>query len=371
MGFKCGIVGLPNIGKSTLFNALTQTISAQAENYPFCTIEPNIGIVSVPDNRLIELAKIAGSKEIMPTKLTFVDIAGLVKGASRGEGLGNKFLANIREVDAILHVVRCFEDTDITHVDNTIDTIRDIETINTELILSDYESIEKRIDNIRKKARNGDKEAGEIQPIMELVFKALSDGQPARSIIKDIEAKDKTALKIYNSLQLITSKPVLYVCNTNEEDAVSGNEHTKKVFEYAKANGNEAVIISAKIECEIAELPTEEERQEFLSAIGLSQTGLSTVIQEGYKILNLITFFTVGPKETHAWTVEKGSLAPQGAGVIHSDFEKGFIRAETISYNDYIECKSEAAAREKGKLRIEGKTYQIQDGDIFHFLFNT
>lgn len=369
MGLKCGIVGLPNVGKSTLFNALTQTIQAECANYPFCTIEPNSGIVSVPDERLVKLAEVAKSKELLPTKLEFVDIAGLVKGASKGEGLGNQFLANIREVDAIIHVVRCFEDGNIIHVENNVDPIRDIEIINTELMLADMESLQKRLPLQEKKAKSGDKEAVIMSEIIKLVLSSLENGKPALSV-KPSKA-DVEKLRVFNMLQLLTSKPVLYVCNVDEESCANGNELSKRVFDYAKNEGNVATVISAKIEQEIASLSDETEKKEFLETLGITETGLSKIIKEGYKLLNLITFFTIGPKEAHAWTVEKGAKAPEAAGVIHSDFQKGFIRAEAISTEDYIKFGGEAGARENGKLRTEGKDYIVEDGDIFHFLFNT
>jgi GTP-binding protein YchF len=363
MGFKCGIVGLPNVGKSTLFNALTQTIAAQAANYPFCTIDPNFGIVAVPDERVNVLAKIAGSAKIIPTQIEIVDIAGLVRGASKGEGLGNKFLSHIREVDAIIHVLRCFEDSNITHVENNISPIRDAEIIETELVLADLESIEKRLPNTEKKAKSGDKESAEILPIMKEVYKCLSDGFPARSIVNADNVKQ------IKSLSLITSKAVLYVCNVNENEAAIGNDYTKEIA--AKAAKEEApmVIISAKIEEEISGLDNAD-RIEFLKDLGLNETGLDKIIHTGYKILNLETFFTIGPKEAHAWTIRKGVSAPQAAGEIHTDFEKGFIRAETISYADFVQYNGEQGCKEAGKMRLEGKEYIVQDGDIMHFRFN-
>ncbi|MCQ2914025.1 MAG: redox-regulated ATPase YchF [Alphaproteobacteria bacterium] len=366
MGFNCGIVGLPNVGKSTLFNALTATQAAQAANYPFCTIEPNVGRVAVPDPRLEVLSQLSSSKQTIYTQLEFVDIAGLVKGASRGEGLGNQFLASIREVDAIVHVLRCFEDSDITHVEGSIDPVRDAETIETELMLADLDSLERRIVPFEKKARSGEKEGKDMVAVMQPVLDALRNGKPARTVKFDDEEK----LKIYNSLFLLTSKPVLYVCNVDEASAATGNEFSKRVFEMAAKQGNEAVVISAAIEAEVALLENAEEQKEFLETLGLEETGLNRVIKAGYKLLKLKTYFTTGPKESKAWTIKDGFTAPQAAGVIHSDFEKGFIRAEIISYEDFVECKSEAKARELGKLRSEGKTYIMQDGDICHFLFN-
>lgn len=363
MGFKCGIVGLPNVGKSTLFNALTQTIAAQSANYPFCTIEPNFGIVAVPDERLDMLAKIAGSAKIIPTQIEIVDIAGLVRGASRGEGLGNKFLSHIREVDAIIHVLRCFEDGNITHVENNVSPLRDAEIIEMELILSDLDSVEKRIPNFEKKSRSGDKESIEILPVLKKLFQCLSDGAPARSIINfDNE-------KIIKGLNLITSKPILYVCNVGENDAAQGNEYSELIKSKAAEEKAPFVIISAKIEEEIATL-NPQDRLEFLKEIGLSETGLDKIIRNGYSLLGLDTFFTIGPKEAHAWTVKKKSLAPQAAGVIHTDFEKGFIRAETIAFKDFVQYNGESGCKEAGKLRLEGKDYIVQDGDILHFRFN-
>lgn len=365
MGFQCGIVGLPNVGKSTLFNALTQTAAAEAANYPFCTIEPNTGRVNVPDTRLNELAKVAGSKAILPTQLEFVDIAGLVKGASKGEGLGNQFLSHIREVDAIVHVLRCFEDGNITHVEGSVDPLRDAEIIETELTLSDLESLERRIPALEKKAKGQDKEARIDLELMKQVYELLADGQPARKF--DVAPDQR---KRFQMLQLITAKPVLYVCNVSEDEATTGNQYTEIVKKKADAENAECVIISAKIEEEIAALGSDEEKKEFLEAIGLEETGLARVIHAGYQLLDLITFFTVGPKEAHAWTVRKPAFAPQAAGVIHTDFEKGFIRAETIAYNDYVICKGEVGAKEAGKLRLEGKEYLVADGDVMHFRFN-
>jgi len=369
MGFNCGIVGLPNVGKSTLFNALTATAAAQAANYPFCTIEPNIGIVAVPDERLDKLAALASSAKIVPTQLEFVDIAGLVRGASKGEGLGNQFLANIREVDAVVHVVRCFESGDVTHVEGSVDPIRDIETVDTELMLADLESLEKRLGNTQKKAKTGEKEAAEQLAVMEPVVEALRAGKPARSVSAAVtNSPDKK--KIFDQLQLLTSKPVLYVANVDEKDAAKGNTLSEKVAARAKAEKTECVVIAAAIESEVALLESAEEKKEFLASLGLDEPGLNKIIRAGYRLLNLLTFFTAGPKESKAWTVRKGSFAPQAAGVIHTDFERGFIKADTISYNDYIACKGEASAREAGKLRQEGKDYVVQDGDVFHFKFN-
>ena len=367
MGFNCGIVGLPNVGKSTLFNALTATAAAQAANYPFCTIEPNVGRVEVPDARLEKLSTAANSAKIIPTQLEFVDIAGLVRGAARGEGLGNKFLAHIREVDAIIHVLRCFEGGDITHVEGSVDPIRDAETVETELMLADLDSLEKRIVNMQKRAKSGDKEAQEQLEVMEPTVAALRDGQPARTLLPIFSPAKR---EIFRQLQLVTSKPVLYVANVGEEDAVIGNVLSEKVMAKAKAEGTEAVIITAAIEAEVAVLESAEEKKEFLSSLGLEEPGLNKIIRAGYRRLDLLTFFTVGPKETRAWTVRRGSSAPQAAGAIHTDFERGFIRAETIAYEDFIAFKGEAGARDAGKLRQEGKDYIVQDGDVFHFKFN-
>ncbi len=365
MGFKCGIVGLPNVGKSTLFNALTQTAAAQAANYPFCTIEPNVGDVAVPDARLDKLAEIAKSAQIVPTRITFVDIAGLVRGASKGEGLGNQFLANIREVDAIVHVLRCFEDGDVTHVENRIDPVSDAETVETELMLSDLESLEKRIKPIEKKAHAGEKEAKEQLALMMKAVELLREGKPARQAELSHEQQEP-----YRQLQLLTSKPVLYACNVDEGSAASGNDFSRRVQEMAKKQHAGAIVISARIEEEVAQLDATE-RAEFLSSLGLEEPGLNRLIREGYDLLGLITFFTAGPKESKAWTVTKGSRAPQAAGVIHTDFEHGFIRAETIKYEDYVACGGEAGARETGKFKLEGKEYVVQDGDVMHFRFNT
>ena len=365
MGFKCGIVGLPNVGKSTLFNALTQTAAAQAANYPFCTIEPNVGDVAVPDPRLDALAAIAGSQQIIPTRITFVDIAGIVRGASKGEGLGNQFLANIREVDAIAHVVRCFEDSDITHVEGKVDPIADIETIETELMLADLDSLEKRVGALEKKARSGDKEAKESLDLVQRCLTLLQDGKPARLVERKIEEE-----KAFQMLNLLTAKPVLYVCNVEEASAHDGNGFSAKVFERAKQEGAKAVVVSVKIESEIAVLPPED-MKDYLDAVGLDEPGLNRVIRAGYELLQLLTYFTVGPKEARAWTITRGTKAPAAAGVIHTDFEKGFIRAETIAFDDYVACKGEAGARDAGKFRLEGKDYTVADGDVMHFRFNT
>ena len=366
MGFKCGIVGLPNVGKSTLFNALTQTAAAQAANYPFCTIEPNVGDVAVPDERLETLAGIAASKEIIPTRLTFVDIAGLVRGASKGEGLGNQFLANIRECDAIAHVVRCFEDDDITHVEGKIAPLADIETIETELMLADLDSLEKRVPALEKKARTGgDKDAKELLDLMIRCLVLLREGKPAR--VAEVKPEER---RTFTQLGLLSSKPVLYVCNVEEASADKGNSFSAAVEDRAKAEGAVAVVVSARIESEIAVMPGEEQA-DYLEAVGLTEPGLNRVIRAGYSLLNLITYFTVGPKEARAWTVAQGTKGPQAAGVIHTDFEKGYIRAETIAYGDYVAGKGEAGAREAGKFRLEGKDYVVADGDVLHFRFAT
>jgi GTP-binding protein YchF len=368
MGFKCGIVGLPNVGKSTLFNALTQTAAAQAANYPFCTIDPNVGEVAVPDLRLDALAKLAKSAQIVPTRLTFVDIAGLVRGASKGEGLGNQFLANIREVDAIAHVVRCFEDSDVTHVEGRIDPVADIETIETELMLADLDSLERRVDALEKRTRGTGADAKEAKETLELINRSLAllrEGKPARLIVRKPEEE-----KLFQSLGLLTSKPVLYVCNVEEESAATGNESSRKVEARAKEEGAAAVTISAKIESEIAVLAPAE-RADYLDAIGLKEPGLDRLIRAGYALLDLVTYFTAGPKEARAWTVTRGTRGPQAAGVIHTDFERGFIRAETIGYDDYVTYGGEAGAREAGKLRLEGKEYVVADGDVMHFRFAT
>jgi len=364
MGFKCGIVGLPNVGKSTLFNALTETATAEAANYPFCTIEPNTGIVAVPDKRLKKLSELANSQKVIPAQMQFVDIAGLVSGASKGEGLGNKFLSHIREVDAIIHVLRCFEDTEITHVENTIDPLRDSEIIETELMLADLDSLDKQIQNLSKKAKSNDPDAKKDLALMQNLHVLLSDGKPIRSADFD---KDK--LKKIKTFNLLTSKPVLYVCNVSEEDAVLGNKFSKIIFDKAIQENCVSVIISGAIESEIA-LLNDEEKNEFLADLNLKESGLNRLIRKGFDLLGLLTFFTVGPKEARAWTLKKDSTAPEAAGAIHTDFQKGFIRAETISYDDYLNYKSEQAVKDSGRMRVEGSDYVVQDGDIFHFRFN-
>ena len=364
MGFKMGIIGLPNVGKSTLFNALTKTAAAQAENFPFCTIEPNVGEVAVPDVRLFKLSKIAGSEKTIPTRMTFVDIAGLVKGASKGEGLGNKFLANIREVDAVAHVLRCFNDDEVSHVDGHIDPISDAETVETELMLADIESIEQRLNGMARKIRGGDKEAIHQERLLKDALCLLEDGQPARTM-----QIDHVDLRAWKNLQLLTAKPTLYVCNVGEDEILEGNLLSERVLRLAEGQGAGSVVISAKIEEEISQLDTEEADM-FLREMGLAEPGLDRLITAGYALLQLETYFTAGPKETRAWTIQKGINAPKAAGVIHGDFERGFIRAETISYCDYIFHSGEQGAKEAGKMRVEGKSYVVQDGDVLHFLFN-
>lgn len=364
MGFKCGIVGLPNVGKSTLFNALTKTANAQAANYPFCTIEPNVGDVAVPESRLDKIAKIGGSAQIIPARMNFVDIAGLVKGASKGEGMGNKFLANIRETDAVVYVLRCFEDADITHVDGRIDPMSDFETIETELMLADLESLEKRKPGLEKKLKQKDKEAEQTIRLINMAIEVLEDGKPARTL--EIDEEDAKAWKM---LQLLTSKPVLYVANVDEESAASGNDYSAKVLAHAESEGAQAVVISAQIESEMAVLD-DEEQAEYLGAIGLEEPGLNRLIRAGYDLLGLKTYFTVGPKEARAWTFQQGWTAPKCAGVIHGDFEKGFIKAETTAYEDFVAHNGESGAKEAGKVRQEGKEYLVKDGDIMLFKFN-
>ena len=364
MGFKCGIVGLPNVGKSTLFNALTETSSAEAANYPFCTIEPNSGIVSVPDKRLNLLSNLAKSQKTIPAQMQFVDIAGLVSGASKGEGLGNKFLSHIREVDAIIHVVRCFQNSDITHVDNTINPLRDTETIDTELMLADLESLERQTQNLSKKAKSNDIDAKNDLVLMRKLTEFLSDGIQLR--LANLTDEEKTRIKTFN---LLTSKPVLYACNVSEDDASDGNNLTKNIFNKAKTENCDAIIISGSIESEIAILE-ETEKKEFLKDLNLEESGLNRLIRTGFSLLDLITFFTVGPKETRAWTIKNNSTAPEAAGIIHTDFQKGFIRAETISYEDYLNFKNEQAVKDAGRMRVEGADYIVKDGDVFHFRFN-
>lgn len=365
MGFNCGIVGLPNVGKSTLFNALTATAKAEAANFPFCTIEPNTGRVAVPDPRLDKIAAIGKSAQIVPTQLEFVDIAGLVRGASKGEGLGNQFLANIREVEAICHVLRCFEDGNVVHVESTVDPVRDAETVETELMLADLESLEKRVDPLTKKARGQDKEAAKQLEIVNRCLELLRDGQPARKIeLKDGEGK------AFRMLQLLTAKPVLYVCNVDEGSAATGNALSDRVAEMASAQGAGSVVISAAIEAEVAMLDDPADKKEFLESLGLEETGLARVIRAGYELLGLLTYFTVGPKEARAWTIHKGTKAPQAAAVIHKDFERGFIAAETIAYDDFVALGGEQAAKDAGKMRQEGREYVVKDGDIMLFRFN-
>jgi len=364
MALKVAIVGLPNVGKSTLFNALTQTAAAQAANYPFCTIEPNVGDVAVPEPRLDKLARIAKSKEIIPARINFVDVAGLVRGASKGEGLGNQFLANIRDCDAVAFVARCFEDTDVTHVEGRVDPLDDLDIIETELMLADLESLEKRVVNLEKRAKGGDKESATTLRLANLALAELNAGRPARAA--KVPADDE---KAWRMLQLLTAKPALYVCNVDEGSAERGNALSELVAERARRDNAKSVVISAKIEAEIALLDAGE-RGEFLATLGLSEPGLNRLIREAYALLGLQTYFTAGPKESRAWTIPVGATAPQAAGVIHSDFEKGFIRAETIAYDDYVRLGGEAGARDAGKLRAEGKEYVVRDGDVMNFRFN-
>ena len=365
MGFNCGIIGMPNVGKSTLFNALTKTSQAEAANYPFCTIEPNSGRVAVPDERVTTLGELNGSAKVIPTFLEIVDIAGLVKGASQGEGLGNQFLGHIREVDAVIAMLRCFEGGDVSHVDGSVDPIRDADTVETELLLADLESLERRIEPLERKVKGGDREEKALYDVMVRVLDALRDGAPARTV----ECSSEEA-PLFKELSLLTAKPVLYVCNVDEEDAANGNVHSAKVAERAAAEGSQSVVISAAIEAEIAQLENPEEKAEFLETLGLEETGLAKVIAAGYRLLDLVTFLTTGPKESRAWTVVKGASAPEAAGVIHTDFEKGFICAETIAFDDFVACGGEQAAKDAGKMRQEGRDYTVNDGDVMLFRFN-